>query len=64
MRKLLLMFIMLTTSVMNAQTFDFACTQRLADGLAAAEWTPPLGARKSNFIQTKSFETVYSYENY
>ena len=67
MRNLLLMFIILTTSIMNAQrAFDFRCidpaeveAQRLADGLAAADnWTPPLGTKKSNFIQTKSFETV------
>ena len=71
MRNLLLMFIILTTSIMNAQTdgeisFNFTCVdyaaieaQRLADGLAAADnWTPPLGTKKSNFIQTKSFETV------
>ena len=67
MRNLLLMFIVLTSSIMNAQrAFDFRCidpaeveAQRLADGLAAADnWTPPLGTKKSNFIQTKSFETV------
>ena len=61
------MFIILTTSIINAQTeFSFLCVdpealeaERLAEGLAAADnWTPLLGTRKSNFIQTKSFETV------
>ena len=71
MRNLLLMFIILTTSIINAQTdgeinFSFSCfdpaaveAQRLADGLAAADnWTPQFSTQKSNFIQTKSFETV------
>ena len=64
MRKLLLMFIILITNVINAQTFDFSCdstaeAERLAAGLAAADnWTPQFNTQKSNFIQTKSFETV------
>ena len=59
------MFIILTTSIINAQTeFSFVCDstaeiERLAEGLAAADnWTPQFSAQKSNFIQTKSFETV------
>ena len=64
MRKLLLMFIILITSVINAQTFDFSCdptaeAERLAEGLANADnWAPSFIAQKTNFIQTKSFETV------
>ena len=46
------------SSIINAQaTFDFSCVD-LEAGLAAAEWTPSYSNQKSNFIQTKSFETV------
>ena len=73
MKKILLIFIILISSIMNAQItdgeneeviFTFLCIDpaieagRLAEGLANASWTPSFISQKNNFIQTKSFETV------
>ena len=66
MNKAIIMFVMLLGGFTYGQTFCFdpnVKAQQLVDGYLNESWVPEFSTQKSNFTQTRSFETISTTRN-